>query len=82
MRPKGLKNGDQTRKALAFIKAEFAATGKMPKPSAISNHMGWNNVSSARDCMMRLVVWGELERDWHAPPGNQFRLKAVAEEVA
>ena len=63
MRRAGIRNGDRSREALAFIRAEVTAGHRFPTCTQIAHHMGWNHSSSARDCLLRLYTWGELTYD-------------------
>lgn len=67
----GRKIPKQRQKVLDFCRAEIAAGRKFPRPLAIANHMGWENITSARDALKNLDhVDGALE---HTP--NGYRIK-------
>ena len=52
------KQGSQTERVFAFIKAELAAGRKFPTASAIDRHMAWR--SGGHDCLIRLINWGRI----------------------
>lgn len=75
----GKKQGAQTERAFAFIKAEVEAGRGVPTAAAIDRHMGW--VGGGNDCLIRLVNWGRLRIKERKQINGQWRLNCeLAEE--
>ena len=53
----------QQQKALDYIRAVVAASGKFPSLREIADHMGWRVESSALDCLCRLQWRGRVVRE-------------------
>jgi hypothetical protein len=45
-----------------FIAAHVGRTGRFPRTTDIAFHMGWKTTSGAQDCLLRLVIWGKIQR--------------------
>lgn len=58
----GIPNGLRTAEALEFIRSEVANARPFPTPKELADHMGWRQETSARDCLMRLIMQGHVIR--------------------